>query len=44
MIETIFFFVDLLDELYPENQLQPKDPIEKAKQKLFVEKHGETVR
>ncbi|CAB3991336.1 Hypothetical predicted protein [Paramuricea clavata] len=42
MIETIFFFVDLLDELYPENQLQPKDPIEKAKQKLFVEKQGET--
>ncbi|CAB4036908.1 Hypothetical predicted protein, partial [Paramuricea clavata] len=43
-LDDIFFIWlhDLLDELYPENQLQPKDPIEKAKQKLFVEKQGET--
>ncbi|XP_028413579.1 glutathione S-transferase omega-1-like [Dendronephthya gigantea] len=33
---------DLLDELYPEKQLQPKDPIEKAKQRVFVEKYGKT--
>ena len=33
---------DLLDELYPEKQLQAKDPIKKAKQKLFVDKYGDT--
>ncbi|CAB4023474.1 glutathione S-transferase O1, partial [Paramuricea clavata] len=41
-INESLIVADLLDELYPENQLQPKDPIEKAKQKLFVEKQGET--
>ena len=33
---------DMLDELYPEKQLHPKDPKEKAKQKLYIEQFGET--
>ena len=37
------YCLDLLDELYPEKQLHPKDPREKAKQKLFLERFGETV-
>ncbi|XP_028411102.1 glutathione S-transferase omega-1-like [Dendronephthya gigantea] len=34
---------DLLDDLYPEKQLHPKDPKEKAKQKIFIQSFGETL-
>ena len=35
---------DFLDELVSENPLHPKDPYEKAQQRLRVEKYGSKVR
>lgn len=42
-IQRSFFCLDLLDDLYPKKQLNPKDPKEKARQKLFIDRFGNTV-
>ena len=34
---------DYLDEIYPENQLNPKDPYVKARQRILLERWGKVL-